>query len=805
MSAFSDIASIDGNSEEFSRDEFDIFTKAIKNSNEYNDLGYADGERIKTDIYGNHYISAEKWENDSSVNGCLYNIIKNSYNFDELDISFSDAYSVLLSAIAEKNGISDVNLIYENQEILLVDPYEALGIEKPNAEDIVVEVPVETKSPSDDEGSDVGDDTAPSTGSDPVVGTEPVDDTDDKSKTLNAALSDIYAELEKRKSETETEAESKTGFGAAWNAIKGVFGSGTKGELSEIEELEELYESVSEDPSEDAVAALYEKVFGVELNLESVSESAETAEELMEETYEIDGVQYSVDDVIDKMEEEYKELSEGFSNSVDSQGIISKGISWLNNNLFGIGTTKNMTQAQIDELGNQIEDLKNAKTSEEFAAAYKSITGESLTEESISKLFSSDSSVLDDTTAAESTIDYENTTDNIKNTAIAVGIGCATVATGGIAGAVALGVGVTVGVNALDAGTQTNGKGVVKNLYEYATTDMVKDACLGAINGLTGKLGNIAGEKVASAFATKSLGRAASTAVRLSSEYVDGSLDAGLSSAFEYVLDAAAGENGNFRNSDGSLIDENGNLAFVSNFFENFDAGEMAEQVAVSSVMGGVMSVGMKEVAGAISKGIDSVKSGDVDDVKIDTNSAKVDTDDVKMIDTDSAKVDTDSTKADTDSTKADTDSTKADTDSTKADTDSTKADTDSTKADTDSTKADTDSTKADTDSTKADTDSTKADTDSEDEFLKKLSQKLSSRLWNGVMDNEDLQRLAKILGVNDNDISALLSADIDDKASKTAYKKLLRQYHPDTSFDNKQRNHIISEIINTLYNINKK
>ncbi len=580
MSAFSDIASIDGNSEEFSRDELDIFLDTVKNSNEYNDLEYADDERIKTD-----------------------------------------------------------------------------------------------------------EDTTPSTEIESTLEAEPDIVTDDNSEALDAALSDIYAELEKQKSEIETEAESKTGFGAAWNAIKGVFGGGTKGELSEIEELEELYQSVSENPTEEAVKELYETVFCTELDLETVNEGSEISEELMNGSYRINGTEISTEDVVNALEEQVAALDESFSEDVNSQGIISKGISWLNNNLLGIGTTKDMTQSQIDELSNQVNKLKNAESAEEFASLYKSITGEDLSEESLSELFEGETSKLEDTTAAELMIDYENTTDNIKNTVIAVGVGVATAATGGIAGAVALGIGATVAVNAIDAGTQDNGQNVGENLLEYAQTDMVKDAFVGAINGFTGKLGNMAGEKLVSTFAAKKLGSTAatelvettmeqaaakglstaaqqsaanaalkgtlSTGTRILTEFADGALDAGLSSAGEYLVSAAAGENGNFTNEDGKLTNDDGSLALFDNFKENFDAAEMAEQVVVSTLLGGFMSAGMQEGMYFISKGIDSVKSGGGDDVKIDTdtNDVKIDdyvnidtgTDDVKTyIDTNDVKIDTD-------------------------------------------------------------------------------------------------------------------------------------------------------------------
>ncbi len=78
-----------------------------------------------------------------------------------------------------------------------------------------------------------------------------------------------------------------------------------------------------------------------------------------------------------------------------------------------------------------------------------------------------------------------------------------------------------------------------------------------------------------------------------------------------------------------------------------------------------------------------------------------------------------------------------------------------------------------------------------EDKFLKKMSDIIARTSYAGVK-NEDWQRLAKILGVNDK--SDLLSMD------KTTYRKLSRQYHPDHNPDNQQRNTTIFGIINNLY-----
>lgn len=442
----------------------------------------------------------------------------------------------------------------------------------------------------------------------------------------DAMLSAIEAELEKQQREIETEADSKSGLGKLWNSAKGLFGGGTQGELNDISELRQAYSELKSNPNNDAITALYTSVFGEEPDMAALKECINTAENLKSGSIVLsNGEAVTQKDIASAINEQVASLASNFDDSVDSQGFVTKLISGANN-FVGIGTTENMTKAQLNTYQELADKLAKTNDPEEFASLYKSITGEELTSSSLDGLFEG-SSKVENSKAVESMMDYEETNENIKNTAVAVGVGIATAATGGVAGAVAIGVGATVAVNTIDAVTQDNCQDIAGNFVDYAKTDMLKDVFVGAINGLTGKLGNMAGEKLVKSFAgTAGKGLTAEAAKatlsagkRVVTEFVDGAVDAGLSSAAEYIVDSAAGVNGNFTNADGNFFNDNGGIALFDNLVENFDAKEMLEQTAMSTIMGGVMSAGMQEGIGLLSKGLSSLGkgSGGMDNVKL--------------------------------------------------------------------------------------------------------------------------------------------------------------------------------------------
>ena len=330
-------------------------------------------------------------------------------------------------------------------------------------------------------------------------------------KTEQAMEAHIRNELIGRINEMNAETNSKGFLGKAADGFLGIFGGGIQGEINSYQDMLNKLD----DPNVD-ITDLYKTVFSQEPDISAINQSLEAANELTSKgniTLTDGTTQVTQEDITNKLAAEAQALKNGFNNDVNSQGIISTCIGRINN-FIGIGTTENMTNAQMDNLVKSVEDLKNAKTPEEFAAKYTAITGEALTAESLDGLFNNsnkegeNTSKLSNTRASECTTEYKETNDGIKNTATAVVTGMAVAATGPV-GAIAIGAAMAVGVNSFDAITQNNGKNPLENLGEYAQTNLVKDAALGAVNGLTGKLGNIAGEKLVGAFANKTLGSVA--------------------------------------------------------------------------------------------------------------------------------------------------------------------------------------------------------------------------------------------------------------------------------------------------------
>jgi len=480
---------------------------------------------------------------------------------------------------------------------------------------------------------------------------------------VNAAvLADLEAQMEQKLSEIEAKEDSLTGLGKAWNGIKGWFGGGTEGAKEDIaganSEIQQLYEAAKANPTQANLDALSKALNNEPVDWAATVQSVENAKNLQNGTFTVNGQAVSQQDIAAKVLDGVNNLEAGFKEDCDSAGAVTKACSFLND-FLGTGTTQNMTQAQIDNLKENAQKLATTTDPQEFASLYKAITGQSLTDVSVAQLGNSDSNPFENSAAAEAMMDYEQSTETIKTTIVGVAVGIATAATGGLAGAVLIGAAATVGVGALDAATQNNGQGVGENLLNYAKTDMVKDALVGGLNGLTGKLGNAAGDKLVKHLAGKTVGKevaeqfaqeaaeqaikkagtsrlanlankfggkfltnmaekaaqgageaAATNAMkntlsfgaRVATEFIDGALDGALANAGEYTIDAAAGENGNFTNAEGEF-------AAWDNLKENYDFVEMLNQMGTGAAVGGLMSAGMQEGMREVSKGASFVFS----------------------------------------------------------------------------------------------------------------------------------------------------------------------------------------------------
>ena len=406
-------------------------------------------------------------------------------------------------------------------------------------------------------------------------------------EVTDAALADALAEIEQRRKEIEAEADSKGFFGRIGDSISSLWGGGTSGELSDLDEIEQLYKEAELNPTVENIEKLNQALNGESVDWAATAKSVETMKNIQNGAYTVNGEPITQEQIADLVMQGVEGLEAGFDQSCDEAGVVTKAFSWLNNNILGFGTTQNMTEAQMTELKAQAEKLANTTDPTEFAAIYKQITGQSLTEGALSQLCSGESNPVENSAAAESMVDYDNTNDTLKTTAISIGTAalCAIPGVGWI-GAAAIGLGMNVGVNALDAATQNNDKSAGENLKDYIfSKDCVQDALVGALNGFTGKLGNAAGNALKTLSKT-SPNIATRIAGKIGSEFVDGAVDGSISSVGEYVLDELF---------DGKSLSE-------------IDWKDAAKQGAIGGMFGGSLSMGMS-AAGSLFKGI---KSGDV-------------------------------------------------------------------------------------------------------------------------------------------------------------------------------------------------
>ncbi len=402
----------------------------------------------------------------------------------------------------------------------------------------------------------------------------------------NLILEEIDATLQQRLNEVKADEDSKTGFGMIWNGIKGVFGGGTKGQENDIKDLQKMYENAKNIPTKQNLDNLYKAVYGEKLDYDEIKASYQTALNVQNGVYQTgDGKTLTLTDVGKAISEQANMLASSFDETVDSQGWLSKIFSGLNNNLLGIGQTENMTNAQIKEFQKLADKLANTSDAVEFAGIYKQLTGEELTEDSLSQLLSG-VSMVENSRASEAMMDYERTQEVAITTVAAVATGIATATMGPLAGAAA-GTAINVGVHGFDAATRNNGKGVIGNLADYATNNLVKDAAVGALNGFSNVVGNKAGAWV-KGFIKEGSGKVAQVGIRLASEFIEGGSDGAISNAGEYMVDVIAGD-------------------------AEFSGSELLARSTLGFTMGGVMSVGMQEGMSAIGGGIAFLKGVDAD------------------------------------------------------------------------------------------------------------------------------------------------------------------------------------------------
>lgn len=142
--------------------------------------------------------------------------------------------------------------------------------------------------------------------------------------------------------------------------------------------------------------------------------SANFIEEINNGAYYANGQTVTMEQINTALEAQALEIIEDLENAINQQGMISKGISSVNN-LFGIGTSEAETRAQVEHYKSMVDRLKTCKDPKEYAALYKAITGQNFDPNSMVTLLAyssmSNTDSVNNSTASETTPLQDNQTD----------------------------------------------------------------------------------------------------------------------------------------------------------------------------------------------------------------------------------------------------------------------------------------------------------------------------------------------------------------------------------------------------------
>ena len=318
-------------------------------------------------------------------------------------------------------------------------------------------------------------------------------------------------------------------------------------------------------------------------------------------TFTVNGKTVTTEDITNILAEQADLLFADMENAKNNQGIISKGISFVND-IFGFGTSESEMQTQVEHYKDMIQNLADCSSPADFAAMYKSITGRDFNVQNLSELLAYDSAknpeettqeTANDTAgenqvsldevvnmvkeysqspenllqtgnskAMESIQDYvatQNTAKEAVNGVITGVVAAAAVAaapfTGGaslLLGA-AVGAGTNVGLNTIDSIYDADGDGTTD--FNYSLQEAAGDALIGAATGFSGTLASKAGSAVTSMLGGNSTGTAVSTTFK---EYMknalvnfgtksagraaEGFIDGSIGATGEYFASVASGD-----------------------------------------------------------------------------------------------------------------------------------------------------------------------------------------------------------------------------------------------------------------------
>lgn len=347
------------------------------------------------------------------------------------------------------------------------------------------------------------------------------------------------------------------------------------------------------DLSKDDLAQYYEK------HKANAQVAAQYAKALTQGNLTYYGQSVNMEDVNAALKAQTKAMAEELEDAIAHQGIMGKGMDKIND-LFGFGTSNSEARSQVEHYKAMIKKLENCKDPVQYAALYRSITGNNLDLTQVVQSLSYNEITTGKPTtatgareskvpaanqydlandvnnmsqmvfdhangnpavlasghssrASEAIQDYIITQDNMVNTAKGVATGIITAAavaaapfTGGasIALGAAVGAGTNMLLGAADSVYDADDNGTLD--FNYTAKEALQDGALGALSGMTSTGANQAGKALTS-YLSKGASNAATTTFNeaLKRNLVLGSARL-TGAAFEGAIDGGFGSGGGY-------------------------------------------------------------------------------------------------------------------------------------------------------------------------------------------------------------------------------------------------------------------
>ena len=321
-----------------------------------------------------------------------------------------------------------------------------------------------------------------------------------KEEDIELIKKELMRKIQEQKDDLENAKDTRGWATSAWNGVKSWFGGGDRKVENSIANYEALLVGLDSDISN--IGEAYKTIMGSELDsasLQTLKGSEALANSIDSETQNA---------IIAELENQVTILEDNFEAAQNSNGWISG--TWDKfKNWTGIGASSNKTTAEINDLKEQIEKLKNGES--DLATTFKNITGADLNAENLTSFLSGEEgSGLDSvSTAGQSVNAYSegqkmctDVVGDIASGILAVGAIAAAPFTGGASLLLAAGVGAAakIAIKASDC---------IGNEKTYGLKDLGYDLVTGSINGamapISNGLGGAAGTGVAKMFGLKAL------------------------------------------------------------------------------------------------------------------------------------------------------------------------------------------------------------------------------------------------------------------------------------------------------------